>query len=424
MTEADSFSAEPTRIKQIKKDRFSILIDGKAIFFRQRSFGSRFMCAFLRIWQEGKKPLNCCLDNSTFLWYNEYVCKQEGGESVRAYMNSLIGNESLRRRLCADAESGQLHHAYIVEGPSGSGKHTLSRQLAAAVSCERRHEASAPLPCLACPTCRKIMEGLSPDVIMVKEEEKASMGVDTVRFLKQDVYIIPNELDTKIYIIEDADRMTPQAQNAFLLTLEEPPSYAVFLLLCENAGALLETVRSRAPILKTERLSKEQIDGFLCAHDRRAVSMKQSSPRDYAELLLCADGSIGTALEMLEPNRLSPILEKKQIIKRLVANVAHRSGAPQIISLMAELSQKREPLSQELSLLTAAVRDLILLKKSETAPLCFYTDRDEALTLSDEATLKELWRLLEAADTAIQALSHNANVRLTVLALLSDAHIL
>ena len=180
---------------------------------------------------------------------------------------------------------GSFSHAYIIEGVKGSGKHSIARLSAAALSCERKNDDSAPLPCGKCEACRKILEFLSPDVITVGTEGKATLGVDSIRFMREDVYTPPNDLEHKIYIIEDADKMTVQAQNAFLLTLEEPPTYAGFILLCENAGALLETIRSRAPILRTEPISRQNIDRYITANDKRAATLKATAPKDYAELI-------------------------------------------------------------------------------------------------------------------------------------------
>ena len=122
----------------------------------------------------------------------------------------LIGSDELRARLAGDVLEGTLSHAYILEGARGSGKRTLSQAIAAALACERRD--ARALPCTECPACRKVLEGKSPDVIRVaRQKDKASIGVDDVRYLRSDVLIPPNDLENKIYIIEQADLMTEQA---------------------------------------------------------------------------------------------------------------------------------------------------------------------------------------------------------------------
>lgn len=343
---------------------------------------------------------------------------------MKQFMNSIIANELLRRRLCLDIQNGSLLHAYIIEGVKGSGKHTVARLTAAALACERKENDSLPLPCMTCPACRKILEGLSPDVITVGCDGKATMGVDSVRFLREDVYIVPNELEHKLYIIEDADKMTVQAQNAFLLTLEEPPSYAVFLLLCENADALLETIRSRAPVLRTEPIAPQLIDEYISKSDRRAAQMKLSAPQDYAELIMSAANGIGKALELLEPKALTPVLASRKLTKDFIYAALTRDSHEKALSLITRFSSKRDALANELLSIQSALRDVIVTKKSENAPLCFYESRDSVLELCEMTSIGELMKLSAAISRASDQIARNANVRLTLISLLSDAEMI
>lgn len=340
---------------------------------------------------------------------------------MKQFMDSIIANELLRHRLCNDIIHGRFLHAYIIEGVKGSGKHTIARLTAAALACESKSDAELPLPCMSCPSCRKILQQLSPDVITVGCDGRATMGVDSIRFLREDVYIVPNELENKIYIIENADKMTSQAQNALLLTLEEPPSYAVFLLLCENAGALLETIRSRAPILRTEPIPSKMIDDYISKTDRRAAQMKLSSPEEYAELLMASGNGIGKALELLEPKALSPILASRKLAKDFINAAIDRVSNEYAFTLISRFSQKRDVLSSELLQIQTALRDIIVTKKSETAPLCFYESRDTVLDLADTASMSELMNLSGAVSEASEQISRNANVRLTLMSLLSKS---
>lgn len=344
--------------------------------------------------------------------------------SMKQFMDPIIANELLRRRLCLDIQNEALLHAYIIEGVKGSGKHTISRLVAAALACEKKADDSLPLPCMRCPACRKILEGLSPDVITVGCEGRVTMGVDSIRFLREDVYIVPNELEHKVYIIEDADKMTPQAQNAFLLTLEEPPSYAVFLLLCENADALLETIRSRAPVLRTEPIPPELIDEYISRVDRRAAQMKLTSPTDYAELLMSAENGIGKALELLEPKALTPILASRKLTKDFISAAIVRDSHERALSLITKFSTKRDALASELLLMRTALRDVIVTKKSEDAPLCFYESRESVLELCEMTSIGELMKLSAAISNASDQIARNANVRLTLISLLSEAQMI
>lgn len=343
---------------------------------------------------------------------------------MKRFMEQIVCNEHLKQRLCSDVLAKSFSHAYIIEGIKGSGKHTIARLAAAALACERKEDENAPLPCTKCESCRKILEFLSPDVITVGTEEKATMGVDSIRFIREDVYTVPNDLDNKIYIIEDADKMTLQAQNAFLLTLEEPPSYVGFILLCENSASLLETIRSRAPTLRTEPVSKGDIDKYICESDRRAAQMKLSSPADYAELLMAAENGIGKALELLDPKIFAQALEKRKLAKEFVLTALNKSSHERALEFLRRFSPKRDTLIQELRLIHTALRDLILLKKTDNAPLCFYESYDSALEVCELTSTAKLFFLIELVNSASDNISRNANVKLTLISLMSQAEML
>ncbi|MFQ7854846.1 MAG: hypothetical protein ACLRIS_06695 [Flavonifractor plautii] len=156
-------------------------------------------------------------------------------------LTRLAGNAPLKRQLELETARRGLSHAYILSGPAGSGKRTLAGLLAAALVCDRRGGA---LPCLSCAGCRKAEGGIHPDIVRVGDDGK-DISVAQVRALRADAYIRPNEAERKVYILENAQTMNASAQNAMLKLLEEGPAYAAFLLLTDNAAALLPTVRSR-----------------------------------------------------------------------------------------------------------------------------------------------------------------------------------
>ena len=252
----------------------------------------------------------------------------------------------------------------------------------------REIPADAPLPCWECPACEKVLEGKCPDVHVIGRDGKASIGVEAIRFLRSDVLIPPNDLDTKVYIIEDAETMTVQAQNALLLTLEEPPSYVLFLLLCDGADHLLETIRSRAPVLRTRPIPDSDIREYLRA--RRCTL----SEEDMETVILRADGCIGQFMEVMAARRYDTL--------------------PAILS---RFGNKRDGVSELLALVTLATRDLILLRHGdgESVRLKYYTDRIGAEELSCRFTTKSLLSLYNALGRAADALEANSNIRLTLM---------
>lgn len=325
----------------------------------------------------------------------------------------IVGNDALKKRLRADVQTGSLSHAYIIEGRRGCGKHLTARSIAAAVNCTGDAES---LPCGKCEACRKILAGLSPDVITVtRESGKATLGVDVVRALRADTATVPGELDRKVYIVEEADLMTEAAQNALLLTLEEPPAFVMFLLLCENARTLLETIRSRAPTIRVEPLGRALLDAYLCESDPRARLTKNNLPDEYEAILTAADGSVGEALRLLDPKERKAFLSERASVRSIVDALADRSASDTLTALLPQPPLKRPEAIALFSLLLTALRDLIAVSRAEDPHLCFFTDAEEAADLASRFSLSSLASLFEDTDRAIDALSRNASVPLTLV---------
>ncbi len=339
------------------------------------------------------------------------------------YFPNIVGNDALIRRLSKDISENRLSHAYVLEGAKGSGRHTIAKEAIAAIECEARSDGKTHIsvPCGRCKSCEKILSGKSPDVITLGlEGERSTIGVEAIRNLKNDIFTAPNDLSVKAYIIEDADLMTPQAQNAFLLSLEEPPAYIIFFLICENSENLLETVRSRAPTLRTQRSSSEELEEYLLKNDSRAAELKNTSPREWEEIVCASQGSIGNGLELLDAKKRARLLEYRGVAKKLVTMLG-RSNKVAALESISSFGTKRSEVCRQLSFLQSALRDLLLLKKCETAPLCFFERRDDAIELSTNFTAHTLLSLYDASLIAMDDLEANANVRLTLMNMLQSA---
>ena len=344
---------------------------------------------------------------------------------MKQAFTDVIGNRALRQKLFTDITQSKLSHAYILEGAAGTGKHMLALRIAAALACENSTRDEIPLPCMQCPSCRKILSGNSPDVIFINRKEKATLGVEVIRELKNDVFIAPNDLDTKIYLLEDAHLMTTQAQNAFLLTLEEPPAYVLFLLLCESATPLLETIRSRAPVLRTEPLPTEEMRMHLCRTREDAAALAKANPRELDEILVSANGSMGRAITLLHATARKPILARREQAREFISLLSGSRNSQRLMRFLTHATQqKREELVGLMGVLLLCLRDLLLSKQTEQAPLCFFADREEALNLAYTITTPELLRLCDLVTEACDRLQKNANVRLTLLSLAAGAGLL
>ena len=147
------------------------------------------------------------------------------------------------RRIRDAANRGTLSHALLFSG--GGDLAAAARYAAAAMECQ-----GSDKPCGVCPACRKVFSDIHPDVITVRDEQHKNLSVDTVRQIRADAYIRPNEGARKVYIFPDCAILTEQDQNVLLKIVEEGPPYAAFLFCAENASAVLQTLRSRCVELK------------------------------------------------------------------------------------------------------------------------------------------------------------------------------
>ena len=343
---------------------------------------------------------------------------------MRQMLDSVIGNSLLKSKLLSDILSDTLSHAYIIEGKKGSGRHTIAYMTAAALVCEKINDNASPLPCLNCPSCKKILGQKSPDVITVTREDKATLGVDAIRFLRNDVRVVPNDLDYKIYVIEDADTMTPQAQNAFLLTLEEPPEYVKFFLLCEDSKSFLETIISRAQLLRTELIAATDIDDFLQNNHTEAKKMKLSDPDSYNELIMASENSIGRAIELLDNKSLKKTLEHRLLARDFLKIISTSGDSEKIVSLLSQFEKKRDGVLEQLTIIEAALRDIIAIDRTENAPLVFFYDRQEALLISDSINIRKLIHVYDKLKDTEDMISQNANVRLSLTSFFSEINII
>lgn len=201
-------------------------------------------------------------------------------------LEALCGNVQVKRRL----SSGRgLSHAYLLSGPAGCGKRTLAGLLSQALVCSGAGE----VPCGACDHCRKAAAGVHPDILRVGSDGK-DITVSQVREVRSDAYIRPNEAGRKVYILENAQTMNGSAQNALLKLLEEGPAYAAFLLLSDNSGAMLPTVRSRCELLTLSPVTPAEAEAWLL---RRFPDLPREQILDAAQR---CEGVLGRAVAWLE----------------------------------------------------------------------------------------------------------------------------
>uniref|UniRef100_A0A831Z034 DNA polymerase III subunit gamma/tau n=1 Tax=candidate division WWE3 bacterium TaxID=2053526 RepID=A0A831Z034_UNCKA len=157
--------------------------------------------------------------------------------------SELVGLETVKKTLQNQVKEGKVAHAYLFAGPRGTGKTTTARILAKAINCERQSKKWEGEPCGTCRVCRQIEEGRYLDLIEI--DAASNRGIDDIRALREKVRLAPSVGKYKVYIIDEAHQLTPDASSALLKTLEEPPAHVVFILATTDPYKLLETIRSR-----------------------------------------------------------------------------------------------------------------------------------------------------------------------------------
>ena len=226
-----------------------------------------------------------------------------------------FANDPIARRIREAAGRETLSHALLF---SGSGDRIAAAQYAAAaMECQ----GGGQKPCGTCPACRKVFSGIHPDVITVRDEAHKNLSVDTVRQIRADAYIRPNEGARKVYIFPDCTILTEQDQNVLLKIVEEGPPYAAFLFCAENSSVVLQTLRSRCVELKLHP----------------AVTVEKESSEAGVELCrLLAAGKRGTVTELMVR------LEKKRLDRDGLAAMLDQARTLLAAALLAQYGQSPE----------------------------------------------------------------------------------
>ena len=273
----------------------------------------------------------------------------------------LLGNDRLKENLHRSLKQGHISHFYLISGPTGSGKHTLAQLLAAAILCRGEDK-----PCLSCPACRKVTGMLHPDFITVEDPEHKNVAVKIVRQFREDVFIRPNEAEFKIYLFPQ--ELGTEGQNALLKILEEPPPYAVFILLTDNPEKLLPTVRSRCTELSLTSLQEKTLRSALLQQfpDAPAEAVHAAMARSggflgqaiqilsgtdallpqterFAESFAEKDtlGLLQTLVPMEKWKRDALIPALEQWLDILTQALSHRSGIPAVSSAAGRIGAQR-----------------------------------------------------------------------------------
>ena len=324
-----------------------------------------------------------------------------------AEFRDIIGQEQIKTHFHNAISTGKISHAYIINGERFSGKEFIARIFAMTLQCEE----GGTEPCQQCHSCKQALSNNQPDIIYVTHEKPGSIGVDDIRKqINGDIAIKPYNSPYKVYIVSEAEKMTVQAQNALLKTLEEPPAYAVILLLTTNVNSLLQTILSRCVILHMKPVPDDLIKKFL---------MEQMQVPDYKADICAAfaRGNVGKAKHLASSEDFEKVKEEAVSLLKYV----HDMDVTEMIAAIKKIAEYKLDVGDYLDILSIWYRDVLLFKATKDANhLVFREETQNIRKAAGRTTYQGIETDIQALSKAKSRLEANVNFDLTMELLLLD----
>ena len=317
----------------------------------------------------------------------------------------IVGHKDIIQYIHNAVQENKVSHAYILNGEKGAGKKLLANLFATTLLCEKGETE----PCNTCHSCRQAESGNHPDIIRVTHDKPGSISVDDIRDqVNHDIQIKPYQGPYKIYIIADADLMTPQAQNALLKTIEEPPAYAVIFLLTENAEVLLPTITSRCVMLKLRNIKDTLIKKYL---------METMEIPDYqADVCTAfAQGNMGRAIMLATSDHFNEIRgEAVQLLQYM-----DEMELTEIVKAIKRISIYKLEVNDYLDIIMIWFRDVLLYKATKDLDKVVFKDQIKYIKeRARKSSYEGIELILESLEKAKVRLRANVNFDLVMELLL------
>lgn len=322
-----------------------------------------------------------------------------------AGFKDIIGHEQIIKHLQNAITMDKVSHAYILNGPDKSGKMMLAEAFATALQCENGESE----PCLECHSCKQALGHNQPDIIYVSHEKPNTISVDDIRTqLNNDIGVKPYSSKHKVYIIDEAEKMNPQAQNALLKTIEEPPAYAVILLLTTNASMFLPTILSRCVTLNVKVVPDEKIRTFL---------MKEYQIPDYqADVCVAfAQGNVGRAIQLASSEDFNEMKASAlQLMKRVQEIEVYEMSAA-----VKQINDYKLEIGDYFDLMMVWYRDVLYFKATgDVNNLIFKDEVYDIKRQAEKSSYAGIETIIQALQTAHTRLNANVNFDLVIELLL------
>ena len=317
----------------------------------------------------------------------------------------ILGNEMVKDHFKKAIANHKISHAYILTGEAGMGRKSIANAFAMTLLCEK----GGSEPCMSCHSCKQVMSGNHPDLINVTHEKPGSIGVDDVREQINDTIMIrPYSSYYKIYIVDEAEKMTVQAQNALLKTIEEPPSYAVIILITTNQEAFLPTILSRCVQMKLKPLKDFTIKSYLTQNLHIAE-------KDADICAAFARGNLGKAIHLASSDEFKELFQKVMVLVKNVGTM----DISMLLDCIREMKEQNFDIGEVLDLMQLWYRDVLMFKVTKDMNLLIFKDEYKMINETGEKVdYAGLEAILAAIDTARTRLNANVNMELAMELLL------
>ena len=322
-----------------------------------------------------------------------------------AGFSDIIGHNQIVEHLRNAIRMEKISHAYILNGESNAGKMMLAEAFAMALQCE----AEGVEPCMNCRSCHQAAEHNQPDIIYVTHEKPNVISVDDIRHqLNNDIVIKPYSSKYKIYIVDEAEKMNTQAQNALLKTIEEPPAYGVILLLTTNADSFLPTILSRCITLNLKSVNEDLIKDYL---------MKKYQIPDYQADVCAAfaQGNVGKAIQLASSGEFNELKASAlSLVKKL-----DDMDLYELNECIKQINDFKPKIGEYFDLLTLWFRDVLYMKATNDVNNLIF--KDEVYDIKKQAAKRSysgIENILQALEQAKVRLNANVNFDLVIELLL------
>ncbi len=322
-----------------------------------------------------------------------------------AGFGDIIGQDMIVGHLKGVLENNKVSHAYIINGERYSGKEFIAKVFARALLCS----SEGADPCDECASCKQALADSNPDIIYVTHEKPNVISVDDIREqIGATISVKPYTGGRRVYIISESEKMNNNAQNALLKTLEEPPEYAVLILLTDNLGALLPTIQSRCVVLNMKPVADSLVKKFL---------MEEVGIPDYrAEICAAfARGNIGKAKILARSEEFDKIKDDAIAMLKHI----HEMDISELNQTIKQMNEYKLEISDFLDIIAVWYRDALLFKATNDANHLIFRDEFQNIKrTASRSTYEGIENILSALDSAKKRIAANVNFDLTMELLL------